>query len=77
MAAPGLGRLLSWVVGLVLFGLITHGHFAGSGDPVHYMMIAHSLAFGPDLDLEDDYRDPHNVLSGGEDIAELARAPGP
>jgi hypothetical protein len=61
--------LLCWAVGLVLFGLITHGHHAGSGDALHYMMITHSLAADLDLDMADDYRDPNNIVSGGEDIA--------
>lgn len=68
--------LLPSVVGLALFGLITHGHFAGSGDPLHYMMIAHSLAFDRDLDMEDDYRDPRNILTGGKDVAGLHVRPG-
>lgn len=69
-------RLIPWAVGVVLFGLITHGHFAGSGDPVHYMMIAHSLAFGPDLDMADEYGDPHGILTGGKDIAGAHVRPG-
>jgi hypothetical protein len=50
---------------VVLIGLVTHGHYAGSGDPVHYMMIARSLAFDRDLDLSNDYADPHNLILGG------------
>jgi hypothetical protein len=53
------------IVGLVLWGLITHGSYAGSGDEPHYMMIAYSLAFDHDLDLTDDYSNPHNLALGG------------
>lgn len=56
---------LKWAVGLFLFGLITHGHFAGSGDAVHYMMVTRSLVRSGDLDLADDYADPRNIVGGG------------
>lgn len=71
-----LRRVLAAGVGLTLFGLITHGHYAGSGDPVHYMMIAHSLAFDGDLDLADDYADPDNIVTGGKAIAQQHLRPG-
>jgi hypothetical protein len=62
-------RRLKWIlggaVGAILLGLITHGHYAGSGDAVHYMMIARSLAFDRDLDLLNDYADPNNLILGG------------
>lgn len=56
-------RLLVGLVFAVVWGLITHGTFAGSGDEPHYLMIAHSLASDADLDLTNDYRDA--ALIGG------------
>ena len=53
------------VVFLVLWGLITHGTYAGTGDEAHYQIIAHSLAFDRDLDLTTDYSDPTNLALGG------------
>ena len=41
----------------MLAGLITHGNYAGSGDAVHYMVIARSIAFDRDFDLGNDYGD--------------------
>jgi hypothetical protein len=58
------GRVLVGMVFVVVWGLITHGTFAGSGDEPHYMMIAHSLAFDGDLDLTNDYRDA-TLIGGG------------
>ena len=53
------------VVFFVLWGLITHGTYAGTGDEPHYQIIAHSLAFDRDLDLTTDYSDPTNLALGG------------
>ena len=50
-------RWLALVVVLVLWGLITHGTYAGTGDEPHYQIMAHSLAFDRDLDLTNDYAD--------------------
>lgn len=61
-----LERALAGCVIAFLLGLIAHGHFAGSGDPVHYMMIADSLAFDRDLDLANNYADPTNLIAAGE-----------
>ena len=58
------GRLLVGVVFAIVWGLITHGTFAGSGDEPHYMMIAHSLAFDADLDLANNYRDATLIGAG-------------
>lgn len=63
--ARRLKRVLGGTVCVVMLGLISHGHYAGSGDPVHYMMIARSLAFDGDLDLSNDYADPANLILGG------------
>lgn len=54
--------LVAVLVFVVLATLITHGHYAGSGDAVHYMMIAHSVAFDRDLDVGNDYADPHAIV---------------
>jgi hypothetical protein len=53
------------VVFFVLWGLITHGTYAGTGDEPHYEIIAHSLAFDRDLDLTTDYSDTSNLALGG------------
>jgi hypothetical protein len=58
------GRHLVAIVFVVVWGLMTHGTFAGSGDEPHYMMIAHSLAFDGDLDLANDYREA-SLIGGG------------
>ena len=51
---------LTIVVFLVIWGLITHGTSAGTGDEPHYQMITYSLAFDHDLDLTNDYHDSRN-----------------
>ena len=38
-----------------LWGLMTHGTYAGTGDEPHYLAIAHSLAFDGDLDVGNNY----------------------
>jgi hypothetical protein len=58
-------RLRRWLqisVAAFLLSLATHGNFSGSGDAVHYMMIAHSIAFDRDLDVANDYADPDNLI---------------
>ena len=50
---------------LVVWGLITHGTFAGSGDEPHYLMIARSIAFDGDVHLANDYADPANLIGAG------------
>jgi hypothetical protein len=58
-------RLRLWIflaVTLVFVGLITHGHYAASGDAVHYMVIARSVAFDGDFDVGNDYGDPSNII---------------
>lgn len=54
------------VVFLVLWGFITHGTYAGSGDEPHYLAIAHSLAFDRDLDLSNNYGANEPLIAGGE-----------
>jgi hypothetical protein len=62
-ASPArLRRLVTWIVVVVMAGLITHGNYAGSGDAVHYMVIARSIAFDRDLDLRNDYADSTNIV---------------
>ena len=63
--AHALGFRVALVVGLFFLSVITRGHFAGSGDAPHYMMIAHSIAFDRDLDLRNNYADPENPIGRG------------
>jgi hypothetical protein len=49
----------------VIWGLITHGTYAGTGDEPHYEMITHSLVFDRDLDLTSDYANRNNLALGG------------
>lgn len=50
---------------VTIWGLITHGTYAGAGDEPHYLMIARSLAFDGDVDLANDYADRSNLIGGG------------
>jgi hypothetical protein len=50
--------VVATAIGVLMFGLITHGHYAASGDAVHYLVISHSVAFDGDLDVTNDYADP-------------------
>jgi len=59
---------LAVITGLVMFGLITHGHYAASGDAVHYLVIARSVAFDGDVDLENNYADPERLMSDPHDL---------
>jgi len=45
-----------------MIGQIAHGNYAGSGDAVHYMVAAHSVAFDRDFDLANDYSDPSRII---------------
>ncbi len=71
-----------WILGVaalvvaVLLGLISHGHFAGSGDAVHYMVIARSLVFDHDLDVANDYADPGSLILNGRLEPEAHARPG-
>jgi len=58
-------RALQTVVVLVLWGLITHGTHAGTGDEPHYLAIAHSIAFDADLDLANNYGANEPLVGGG------------
>jgi hypothetical protein len=58
------GRALVALVFVAIWGLMTHGTRAGTGDEPHYMMIAHSLAFDGDLDLANNYRDATLIARG-------------
>ena len=55
MPTPGARRALQAMVMLALWGLITHGTHAGTGDEPHYLAITHSIAFDGDLDLANNY----------------------
>jgi hypothetical protein len=58
-------RALQAIVVLVLWGLITHGTHAGTGDEPHYLAIAHSIAFDGDLDLVNNYGANEPLVGGG------------
>jgi hypothetical protein len=58
-------RILQTIVVLVLWGLITHGTYAGSGDEPHYLAIAHSIAFDGDFDLANNYGANEPLVGGG------------
>jgi hypothetical protein len=58
-------RALQAIVVLVLWGLITHGTFAGTGDEPHYLAVAHSIAFDGDFDLANNYGANEPLVGGG------------
>jgi hypothetical protein len=58
-------RALQALVILTLWGLLTHGTFAGTGDEPHYLAIAHSIAFDNDLDLSNNYGANEPLVGGG------------
>jgi hypothetical protein len=58
-------RVIVLVVFLVVWGLSTHGTYAGSGDEPHYLIIAQSIAFDGDLDVENNYAQESNLIGAG------------
>jgi hypothetical protein len=58
-------RSLQAIVVLVLWGLITHGTHAGTGDEPHYLAIAQSIAFDGDLDVSNNYGANEPLVGGG------------
>lgn len=58
-----MAALIAAVV-LLVWGLMTHGTFAGTGDEPHYLVIAHSVAFDADLDLSNNYREATLIADG-------------
>ena len=70
-------RALLTIVVLALWGLITHGTFAGSGDEPHYLAIAHSIAFDGDLDVGNNYGAAEPLIAGGRLQAGAHVQPGP
>jgi hypothetical protein len=66
-------RGLLVIVGLYLWGLMTHSTSVGTGDEPHYLAIAHSLAFDRDLDLTNNYRNGEWITGGVEPGAHVAR----
>src|SRR5688500_17367664 len=58
-------RVLQPIIALALWGLITHGTFAGSGDEPHYLAVAHSIAFDSDFDLSNNYGASEPLIAGG------------
>ena len=69
-------RALQAIAVLVLWGLITHGTYAGSGDEPHYLSIAHSIAFDGDLDLANNYGANEPLIAGGGSQPEAHVRPG-
>jgi hypothetical protein len=62
-ARPGQLRIVIFaVVTVVMLGLISHGNYAASGDAIHYMVTARSLAVDHDFDVVNDYGDPANII---------------
>ena len=60
----------------MLWGLITHGTHAGTGDEPHYLAIAHSIAFDGDLDLGNNYGANEPLVGGGALQPEAHLRPG-
>lgn len=58
-------RALQAVVFAALWGLLTHGTHAGTGDEPHYLAIAHSIAFDGDLDLGNNYGPGEPLVGAG------------
>lgn len=58
-------RILQILVVLALWGLMTHGNYAGSGDEPHYLAIAHSVAFDGDFDLANNYGANEPLVGAG------------
>jgi hypothetical protein len=58
-------KVLKTIVVLALWGLITHGTHAGTGDEPHYLAIAHSIAFDGDVDLANNYGADEPLIAGG------------
>jgi hypothetical protein len=58
-------RALQAIVFVLLWGFITHGTYAGSGDEPHYLATAHSIAFDGDLDLANNYGSDEPLVGGG------------
>jgi hypothetical protein len=65
VTVAALRRILRLIVVLVLWGLITHGTYAGSGDEPHYLAITHSIAFDFDLNLANNYGASEPLIGGG------------
>jgi hypothetical protein len=73
---PGRQRTLVLLVVVGLWGLATHGTYAGSGDEPHYLAIAHSLAFDGDLDVANNYGTAEPLIAGGSLAPEAHARPG-
>lgn len=67
---------LKVLVAVVLWGLITHGTHAGTGDEPHYLAITHSIAFDGDLDLSNNYGANEPLVGGGSLMPEAHVRPG-
>ena len=58
-------RALQAIVLFALWGLLTHGTYAGSGDEPHYLAIAHSIALDGDLDVANNYGAAEPLVGAG------------
>ena len=70
---PRRGAVLVMLVFVVVWGLITHGTYAGSGDEPHYLVIAHSIVFDADIDLTNNYSDAKLIAGGTLEAGAHAR----
>jgi hypothetical protein len=69
-------RALMSIVLVALWGLLTHGTYAGTGDEPHYLAAAHSIAFDGDLDLSNNYGANEPLVGGGALAPEAHVQPG-
>jgi hypothetical protein len=67
---------LKAIVFVTLWGLLTHGTHAGTGDEPHYLAITHSIAFDGDLDLSNNYGANEPLVGGGVLAPEAHVRPG-
>ncbi len=61
---PTLRRLVFLSVFAFVWGMDTHGNWAGSGDVPHYEIVAQSILLDRDMDLANDYSDPTRLAGG-------------
>ena len=63
-AVATIRRRVLFASAVVLWGLITHSTYAGTGDEPHYLAIAHSLAFDRDLEMSNNYVADESIVGG-------------
>ena len=57
-------RRVLFATAVVLWGLVTHSTYAGTGDEPHYLAIAHSIAFDRDLEMSNNYGADEWIVGG-------------